>query len=381
MGMSWVAWRMLTGDRAKYLGTIFGVAFGTLLISQQTSIFCGLMRRTASQITDVREAEIWVMQPEVQNADEIKPLSAGDLYRVRGVPGVDWAVRLFKGLARAKVADGSFRQVILMGLDDDTLVGSPPTMLIGKLDDLRQPDAVIIDKSGYAYLWPGEPLAIGKTLEMNDRRAVVVGICTASPPFQTFPVVFARYSQAVRLVAPERNQMSFVLAQPKAGKTVQETCRAINEQTGLLALSRNDFMWRTIGYYLRSTGIPVNFGITITLGFIVGTAIAGQTFYLFTLENLRQFGALKAMGLTNGRLIGMIVLQASIVGAIGFGLGIGMASAFFEATKNVSHLIGFYLPWQVVAGSAAAVSLIVLAASLVSIRRVLVLEPAVVFRG
>ncbi len=163
----------------------------------------------------------------------------------------------------------------------------------------------------------------------------------------------------MEFVAPERNRMSFVLAQPDVGTSVAEACREIHAQTGLLAMSRLDFIWSTVGYYLRSTGIPVNFGITIGLGFIVGTAIAGQTFYLFTLENLRQFGALKAMGLTNGRLILMVLLQASIVGCIGFGMGVGLTALFFEATRNVRHLAGFYLPWQVVALSAGAVGVIV----------------------
>jgi putative ABC transport system permease protein len=372
---------MLTGDRAKYLGTIFGVAFGTLLIAQQTSIFVGLMSRTASQILDIREASIWVMRPEVQNADEIKPLGENDVYRVRGVPGVSWAVRFYKGLARARVSDGSFRQVMLMGLDDDTLVGAPTEMLLGSLKELRHPDAIIIDKAGYSYLWPDQPLSLGKTLEMNDQRAIVVGICKASPPFQTFPVVYSRYTQAMEFVTQERNRMSFVLAEPDGATSTAEACRQIEAQTGLLAMSRLDFVWRTVGYYLRSTGIPVNFGITIALGFIVGTAIAGQTFYLFTLENLRQFGALKAMGLSNGRLILMVLLQATIVGCIGFGIGVGLTALFFEATKNVTHLAGFYLPWQVVALSAAAVSLIVVLASFVSARKVLFLEPAEVFRA
>lgn len=379
--MHWVAWKMLTGDRAKYLGTIFGVAFGTLLISQQTSIFVGLMQRTASQIADVRAASIWVMRPEVQNSDEIQPLSSGELWRVRGVPGVAWAVRFYKGLARAKVADGTFRQVSLMGVDDDTLIGAPQKMLQGSLTSLALPDAVIVDKAGFDYLWPGQPPTVGKELEMNDRRAVVVGICEASPPFQTFPLVFTRYSRAMQYAPPERNQMSFVLAKPQAGISVAEANRRITANTGLLSLSRLEFVWRTVGYYLRSTGIPVNFGITITLGFIVGTAIAGQTFYLFTLENLRQFGALKAMGLSDLRVVGMILLQASVVGSIGFGLGIGMTAAFFEATRDVTHLAGFYLPWQVVVMSAVAVGLIVAGASLTSVRKVLVLEPAIVFRS
>lgn len=379
--MNWVAWQMLTGDRAKYWGTIFGIAFGTLLISQQTSLFIGLMRRTANQIADVREATIWVMDPRVQNSDEIRPLSETDVYRVRGVQGVSWAVRFYKGLARAKIDNGHFRQVMLIGTDETTLVGAPAQMVLGSLADLSRPDAIIVDRSGFEYLWPGVEPHVGATLEMNDRRAVVVGVCDAGAPFQTFPLVYTHYTRALEFAPPERNRLSFVLARPEPGRNVEEVCRDVSQQTGLLALSRDQFFWRTIGYYLRSTGIPVNFGITITLGFIVGTAIAGQTFYLFTLENLRQFGALKAMGLSNGRLVLMILLQAAIVGSVGFGLGMGVTAAFFEATKNVTHLSGFFLPWQVAAGSAVAVCLIVILASLVSIRKVLVLEPAIVFRG
>jgi putative ABC transport system permease protein len=208
-----------------------------------------------------------------------------------------------------------------------------------------------------------------------------VGVCEAGAPFQTFPLVFTRYARALEYAPPERNRLSFVLARAAAGRDTAAVCQEISTRTGLLALTRDEFFWRTIQYYLRSTGIPVNFGITIALGFIVGTAIAGQTFYLFTLENLRQFGALKAMGLSNLRLVMMILLQAGVVGSVGFGLGMGVTALFFEATKSVPHLAGFYLPWQVAVGTAGAVALIVVLASLVSVRRVLVLEPAIVFRG
>ena len=95
--MSWIALKMLTGNRGKYLGIILGIAFASLLIAQQASIFCGLMLQTSGQIRDIQGADIWVMDPNVQFSDDIKPLSENDLYRVRGVPGVSWAVRLYKG--------------------------------------------------------------------------------------------------------------------------------------------------------------------------------------------------------------------------------------------------------------------------------------------
>lgn len=379
--MNWLALKMLTGDRMKYFGIIFGVAFASLLIAQQASIFVGLMRNTTSQIRDLEGAGIWVMDPNMQYVDDIKPLPDNEVYRVRSVEGVQWAVKLYKNITRARFDDGNFQQCILLGLDDETLIGAPRHMLVGTLADLRQPDAVIIDEAGFKYLWPNEPLAAGKTFEMNDRRAVIVGVCKASQTFLTFPIVYTRYSQAVQFVPKERKVLSFILAENDPNVPANVVCRRIQEQTGLLALTRDDFAAKTISYYLRRTGIPINFGITVALGFIVGSAIAGQTFYLFTVENLRQFGSLKAMGTSNLRLVGMILLQALVVGLLGYCLGLGGAALFGEIMHRASHTIAFHMPWQVPVITAGAVLLIIALASLISIRRVLVLEPAIVFRG
>lgn len=380
--MNWVAWKMLNGDPIKYLGTVFGVAFGVLLIAQQCSIFVGIISRTANPVADVREDIVWVMDPYMQNADEIKPLSDSDVFRIRGIAGIDWAVRFFKGTARAKIASGQFKQVIMMGLDDHSLVGAPAKITHGTLADLRRPDAIIIDEAGYHLLWPGEAIELGRTIEMNDRRAIIVGVCDAAAPFQTFPIVYTRYSQAVQFVASERQQLSFVVAGVKRDHSPAAVCRTIDTTTDMRAMHHADFVWFVIQYYLKYTGIPVNFGITIALGFIVGTAITGQTFYLFTVENLRQFGALKAMGVTNWRLIGMVMLQAALVGVIGFGLGMGMTAAFFEVTNRaLPDLRGLHLPWQIAAGTGAAVFAIITLTAIVSLRKVLMLEPAVVFRG
>ena len=140
-------------------------------------------------------------------------------------------------------------------------------------------------------------------------------------------------------------------------------------------------MWDCINYYLRNTGIPVNFGITIGVALIVGAVVAGQTFYLFTIENLKQFGALKAIGTTNLRLIGMILLQAFTAGTLGFALGTGLAATFFEITRRQIATRGIVLLWQCVALTGASIFFVVIIASVLSIRRVLVLEPAAVFRG
>ena len=233
------------------------------------------------------------------------------------------------------------------------LVGAPPNMILGNLFDLRKPDAVIMDLEGYKLLWPGEEPRIGKRFEMNDHEAEIVGICKASRTFQTFPVVYTRYSQALEFVPPERKVLSFVLADAVEGTSVDEVCRRIEEQTGLRAVTGEQFEWITMRYFMRKTGIPFNFGITVALGFIVGTAIAAQTFYLFTIENIKQYGALKAMGAGNWSLMGMILLQALLVSVIGFGLGIGVAAWFGTIANAPGSRLAFYMPAEVFVGTAA----------------------------
>ena len=380
--MNWLAWRMLTGDRTKYLGIVFGVAFGTVLIAQQLAIFVGLMRRTSSQIIDISSADVWVMDLKQQNIDDIRPMPDGRLYQVRGVEGVDWAVRLSKTMVRVRTPNGDFKQAILVGVDDASFTGAPLDMKQGSYLDLRRPDAILVDEDGYKKLFPGKPVELGKTLDMNDRRAVVVGTCKVTPPFQTLPVIYTRYSQALQYTPRERNALSFVLVKAAPGQDHQQLSTRIAKQTGLKAMTWDDFFWLNVGYFMNNTGIPINFGITVTLGFIVGAAIAGQTFYLFTIENLKQFGSLKAMGVTNLRLIGMILFQATVVGIMGYGIGLGMSALFFEVMERSGHpdMRGMWVPWQVAALAAGAVALIIVIASLLSLRRVLVLEPAMVFK-
>jgi putative ABC transport system permease protein len=109
--------------------------------------------------------------------------------------------------------------------------------------------------------------------------------------------------------------------------------------------------------------------------------VAAQTFCIFVIENLRQFGALKAIGVTDVQILRMVILQSLVVGVLRYMLGIGLCSLFFWTTADVPALDGFILRWQVMVGSGVAVLVIMVLASVASIRRVFVLGPAVVFRG
>ncbi len=146
--MNYIALKMLMGDRGKYLGIVMGLTFASLIMTQQPAIFVGFMMRTYSFITDVGLPDIWVMDPKVQFVDDVKPLQDMKLFRVRGIEGVDWAMPLYKGLIKARLANGNFQTCNVIGLDDATLIGGPPQMLEGRIEDLRRSDAVIVDRDG-----------------------------------------------------------------------------------------------------------------------------------------------------------------------------------------------------------------------------------------
>ncbi|MEO1718176.1 MAG: ABC transporter permease [Planctomycetota bacterium] len=376
------ALRMLFGDKTKCVGLVFGVMLTTLLMCQQISILIGLLNRAASVIDDAREAEIWVMDPSVTTIDVPFPLRETALPRVRGVEGVEWAVPFFKAGTQIRTREGRLDNGFIIGLDDATLIGVPDEFVLGSVEDLSLPDAIAINPAGYALLFPGEDVVLGKEIEINDSRAVVAGVVDVLPTFNSNLLIYTRYSRALEYTNNGRNAMSFILAKPSEADQVAEVSSRISESTDLKAVPSRSFRNESIGYILSNTGIPASFGTVVVLGVLVGVAIVGLTFNQFINENLRQYAALKAIGVGNWTLLRMTLLQAFFVAVVGYGLGLLAAAAFLAGASNAADgLAGFVLLPEIAIGVAILVALMVLASTVVSMRRVLVVDPATVFRG
>jgi putative ABC transport system permease protein len=380
--MNWIALKMLTGDYVKYIGMIFGVAFSTLLITQQSSIFLGLVNRAASTVSDVREADVWVMDTRIEAVDSVWPIPDTALQRVRGVEGVAWAAPFLRATTTIVAADLPLQTASLFGLDDATLVGLPSKIISGRREDLAAPGTVMMDEGGWQFLFPGQPFAPGKRLELNDRRAVVVGLVQAGVQFSSQVSIYTRYSAALGYAPGGRKRLTFVIAKSAPGYPASKVASNITKATGLKAMDSTSFAKASSDYVIYNTGIPISFGTVVFLGVIVGIVVVALTFTLFIRDNIKQFASLKAIGLSSPRLIGMVLLQGSVVGAMGYGLGLGAATALVNlGAQNSLALRGFYVPWTVAVFAAVVVVLIISAAGLIAIRKVLITDPATVFRG
>jgi putative ABC transport system permease protein len=379
--MTWIALRMLTGDRMKFLGLVFGIAFSTLLITQQLTIFVNLLGRGATAVYNVQTVDLWVMDPVSRTPDVVFPMPSTALDKVRSVQGVAWAVPHLRSVAAVRTPSGDLEGVSIVGVDDSTLIGLPERFVRGRAADLAQPDAVFIDDVGAEKLFEGGVDPVGQRLELNDQRAIVRGVVDVVPSFTATVVLYTRYNRALNYVPGSRNRMSFVLAKAAPGVDPEALATRIAAETGLKVRTRDQFARDGVNFIIQNTGIPINFGITVALGFIVGIAIVGLTFSLFIRDNVKQFGALKAIGVHNGRVARMVAAQAALVGLIGYGLGVLMATLFIVIGANSGGAFkGFYIPWQIPTITLVGVVLILALTGWVALRTVLKTEPASVFR-
>ncbi|CAO4836356.1 MAG: hypothetical protein CNLJKLNK_00542 [Holosporales bacterium] len=383
--MFFIALQMLIGDKVKYITMTAAVCFSTIIMTQQPGILVGLLSRTYSFISDTPGADIWVMDPGVSFVEDGKQNRAMNLNLVKGIEGIQWAVPMFKGMVLAKLPSGAMASVDMTGVDDATLVGAP--LGIGEnLSKIKMADAILVEegatKGQLKIKSPdgsSRPLAVGDVLEINDRRAAVVGIYKGTRNFILQPQITTLYSRAVGYTTEGRKKLSYILVKVKAGYDADKIIQEINQKTGLKALKEEDFKKQNLNYWKDNTGIPINFGISVFLGFLVGAAVVGQTFFNFIHENAKYYAALQAMGISIRRLIQMVAFQSLFIGVNGFGMGL-FTTVIFGILSHDSILAFRFSPY-VLLFAAFGIFFIILISAILSIRKLTKIDPSMVFRS
>ncbi|CCB87664.1 ABC transporter permease [Parachlamydia acanthamoebae] len=372
-----VAFKMLIGNRASFIGAIFGVFLATLLISQQSAIFLGLVSRSYRMVTDISLPNIWVIDPATQGEGAIRTMPKEYLDIVRSTPGIEWAVPIDLMDIPIAMESGVFKIAQLYGIDDATLIGAPAEMLEGNVRDLHREGAVIIDvnsaNGALAHTLPDGsviPVRIGDTFEINNRRAVVVGIAKITPGFFPQPVMFTATSQFEQFTSVKR--ISFIAAKSSPDANVDDVLNRINSFAMYDGLTSDQFKRKIAEYFLK-TGILINFGLSVALGLIIGFSITGQIFYILTLQNINYYALMKALGGNKTMILKMIILQAVVSGVIGYLIGTAATLLWGFAIKNTT--LAFLFPWQLLLFTASVALIICIFTAILSIRRVLYVDP------
>ena len=376
-GLLKLALKLLLGDRGKFLTLVIGITFAVFLMMLMTSMFFGIIQHSAANIINTG-ARVWVMDPDVQTPQNSIPMPEYVLDVVRSIPGVDYAVPLYVGAGLVRLDSGTYQAATVIGLDDATLFGRPALLAGRPLDIYRNNAFFVVRDANYAKL--GSP-KLGTTFEINDHRGIVAGIAKVSiGSLFGLPTLYTTYGRATQDLPSTRYVMSFILAQPKSAADIPAIKRAV-ARLGYRALTDREFTTRNDRFYEFQTAMGTNILIMTLISFVVGLSIAGETFYMFVLDNLERFGALKAIGARSSELVTMILYQSLVVSFLGFGFGMLLASALVAFGKLRIPNYAAIITYQNILMALAMVLLISGISAYIGIRRILRIDPFVVFRS
>ena len=370
-----LAERNLFHDRIRLAVTLTGVVFAVVLIVIQLGLYVGFSRATTA-LVDQSRADLWVVSKNVPYIEQGIPFSERKLYSVRATPGVAEAEKYIVRFGRWKRADGQEEAVQIVGVNPESSMGQAWNIVEGRREDLRVDDSVIVDRIYFSKLGVSK---LGDAVEILGRRARVVGLTQGIRTFTTSPYVFTNYRNALDYANLRDDQTMFILVKAQPGVKVEDLRKRL--QAGLTdvdVLSRRQFSDMTRHYWMFTTGAGMAVLMAAVLGLLVGMVVVAQTIYSSTMDHLREFGTLKAMGATNGYIYRVIMKQAVIAALIGYALGIVVSLVVVhESAKGGANIV---LPWPLGVGMLGLTVAMCIAAAFVSINKVTKIDPAMVFK-
>jgi putative ABC transport system permease protein len=376
--MASLARRNLFHDKVRLVVTLTGIVFALVLIVVQFGLFLGFTTTTSNNI-DHSGADLWVVAHGVTYFDTGRPVSERKYFQVLATPGVAQADKYVQGFAVWKRHDGREENIQVIGFNAETRVGAPWNVVAGRIEDVKQDDAVIIDE---LYKQKLGVQGIGERVEIGGHRARVVGFSRGIRSFTTSPFVYTSFKNALnypnRSLRADQTIYILVKAEPGVSPAVLKS-RIASRVRDVDVYTTAEFSHMTQFYWMFTTGAGMAVLIAAVMGLIVGVVVVAQTIYAATMDHLREYGTLKAMGASNAYLYRVIIEQAVISAVAGyiFAMVISMFIVRLSSTGGAAIL----LPWPMVLGMFGVALVMCVAAAMVSINKLTQLDPAMVFKG
>lgn len=371
-----LALRNLLHDRIRFVVTLTGIVFSVVLSAIQLGLFVGFTRATSDVIRH-SGADVWVMSRGVGNLENGVEIPEVRAYQVQAVDGVATVQSHLVAFGNWKRPDGAQEGCLLIGLELGGVMGQPWNLVAGSLADLARPDAVIVDelyrdKLGVTHL--------GQVLEIRGHRVRVVGFTRGIRTFTTAPPVFTSVERAQDYAGLRSDQAMYLLVKGTPGVDPEALAARIEATVpDVTALSTTAWSQKQQDYWMFGTGAGITVLIAAGLGLLVGVVVVAQTIYAATVDHIREYGTLKAMGATNGYIYRVIIRQATISGVIGYAIAIAIATVVSRG--SLAGTTAIIIPAPLAVGLFALTMGMCIGASMVSINKVTRIDPAMVFKG
>jgi len=376
--MSLLARRNLFHDRIRFAVTLTGIVFALVLIIIQFGLFLGFTTTTSNNI-DHSKADLWIVFRGVGYFDTSRAFSERKFYQVLATPGVQQAEKYMQGFANWKRPDGRVENIQIIGFRPGSSLGEPWNLVEGNLADARQDDSVIVDDLYKEKLGVSR---LGDRVEIGNRRARVVGFTHGIRSFTTSPFVYTAFKNSENYTNPisKESDLSYILVKAAPGENLPELRRRLAERVSDVDIyTTEEFSRRTRFYWMFTTGAGLAVLTAALMGLVVGVAVVAQTIYAATMDHIREYGTLKAMGATKWYLYRVLIEQAVWSAVLGYVFAMVLAHFIVQASEKGGAVILMPLPMKI--GMLFLAIFMCITAALVSINKVTKLDPAMVFKG
>lgn len=380
LGVRWramarVGIKMMLHDKLKMLGTLVGVIFAVLLANQQLATFMGLLSKNVLFLRN-SGADVWIAPPGTNQFQAGKQLGDFALMRARVTDGVEWAEPLLLGGATVATPVGGAEPVTLIGVHLPITGGGPWNMVAGKPEVLARPDTMIFEDADREKLGG---LNLGSVREVSGHKVQVGGFTYGLIPFGP-SYAFAGFDLARELLKVPRDRLNFVMIKVKPGVDPKRMATDLQARLGgdVKVMTREQYMTNIYTFLLKSTPIGITFGTSTVFGLIVGFVIVSLSMFSAVVDNLREFGTLKALGTTTADLAKLLFVQSVAYAVVGSTIGLALVSNLANAIRS-PRLALVLLP-QTFGGTFVVMTILCVIASSLALFRLHRLEPAVVFR-
>ncbi len=371
-----LATKSLLHDKLRFVITVSGVAFAVTLVFVQVGLFLGLMSN-ASLTIDQIEADLWVTSRNTPNVDFAHTFPETYIKRVRSTPGVAHADNLIVWFMNVNLPTGAVEGTEVYALEDFSRWNFPRNVVEGNVDDLRRGQFMVLDDSAKKR-WGA--FAVDDYREVLGRRLKIIGRTVDEKSFTTTPLTFMDYRLAQALSEDVlRGNTTYILVKLAPNADVEAVRAELQRRLPYNDVyTKDEWAKRSRAYWIESTGLGLNMYITVFLGCLVGIVVVAQTLYTSTMEHIREFGTVKAIGGGNGDIYRILGKQATIAAIAGFALGALQAFALRPVMAKID--LKLIIPTELYVAVLLGAIALCLGAALVSFRKVASIDPALVFR-
>jgi len=296
---------------------------------------------------------------------------------VRSIPGVARADNLIVWFMNIALPTGAIEGTEIYALEDFTTWNMPWNVAEGDLRDLRRGNYFFLDSSATKRYGPFQ---VGEYREILHRRLKIIGRTVDAKSFTTTPLSFMDYRLAQSLNPSDlRGNTTYILVKLAPGANVEAVRADIEHRLPYNdVFTRSEWAQRSRSYWVDSTGLGLNMYLTVFLGCLVGIVVVAQTLYTSTMEHIREFGTVKAIGGSNRQIYGILGKQATIAAVVGFALGALQAYAIRPLIYKIDLKLVIPPALSVIVFFGAII--LCLSAAMISFRKVAKIDPALVFR-